>query len=303
MRLSPPLLLLLALAGLAVAGCQSEAPADAASATLTRDLVEVPDSGQVSVRADVTIPLGRVTVGEAEAGTLFQAETTLPAGGARPSLRAETVDAESGPRATVRLSLDGETASVEDLRTLGADVSWRLLLGRRAPTDLSLDLGLAEADLDLTGAPLSRLAVTAGAGRTRLVFTAANPVPMREMAIRAGVRSFTGEGLGWARFERLTFEGGVGRFAVDLSGGALAPGTRATLRVGVASLEVTLPRGHPTVVEVTGAPGLSVSPPEGFVVAGEGRYATPGAEDDADALTVTVESGPGRLRFRVSGER
>ena len=301
MRLSPTLLLASALAWLAVAGCQSEPPVDAneAPVALERDLVEVPDSGQVSVRADVAIPLGRVTVGRAERGTLFQAETALPAGGARPILRTETVDAESGPRATVRLSLNGETASVEDLRTLGDDVAWRLLFARRVPTDLSLDLGLAGADLDLTGVPLSRLAVNAGAGRTRLVFTAANPVAMRELTIRAGVRSFTGEGLGWARFERLSFEGGVGRFAVDLSGGALAPGARATLRVGVASLEVTLPRGHPTVIEVTGAPGLSISPPEGFVVAGEGRYASPGADGNAEALTVRVEAGPGRVRFRV----
>ncbi len=296
MRLLPTLLLVVA-----VAGCQSEAPAADAPAAPRRDLFEVADDGQTSVRADLTIPLGRVTVGEAEAGTLFQAEITRPSDGARPSLDTETVDTERGPQATVRLTLDGEVATFDDLRTLGDGGTWTLLFGRRAPLDLSLDLGLADADLDLTGVPLSRLAVQTGAGRTHLAFTAPNPVAMRELTIRAGVRSFTAEGLGWARAERITFEGGVGRFSVDLSGGTPTPGATATLRVGVATLEVTLPRGVPTVVEVASAPGLSITPPEGFVVAGEGRYAsTAGAEDDADAFVVRVESGPGRVRFTIA---
>lgn len=305
MRTSPLALLLVAAGCLtAAAGC-GDAPPETVEATRPvdarggerHDLHEMADDGQDSLRATLRIPLGRVEVGRAEPGALIQTEVTLPADGPRPHATTTTDDLGGVTRATYRLSLDEATADFEDVRSLGRGVGVRLLLGRRAPTDLSVDLGVADADLDLTGVPLARLSVLAGAGRTRLAFTGANPVEMREMQIRAGVRAFESEGLGWARARRLTFDGGVGRFSVDLSGGEPAPGASAVLRVGVARLDVTLPPGAVRLA-IRDAPGLRVSLPEGFVVEGDGRYASPGA--GPEAFTVRIESGPGRIRLDVA---
>ena len=73
------------------AAVAAEAPAD-----VRRDLLEVPDRGEASVRADLDLGLGTVTVGEAEAGTLFQAEVALPVDGLRPTFETET--ARNSPR-------------------------------------------------------------------------------------------------------------------------------------------------------------------------------------------------------------
>jgi len=286
---------------LLAAGC-SDAPPEPARSVDARggerhDLHEMADDGQDSLRAALQIPLGRVEVGTAEVGALIQTEVTLPPDGPRPRAATATDDLGGVTRATYRLSLGEAVADFDDVRSLGRGVGVRLLMGRRAPTDLSLDLGVADAELDFTGVPLARLAVHAGAGRTRLSFADANPVEMREMTIRAGVRAFESEGLGWARARRLTFEGGVGRFGVDLSGGQARPGATADLTVGLAQLDVTLPPG-PVRLSVGNAPGLRVSLPEGFVVEGDGRYASPGAS--ADAFAVRIDAGPGRIRVHVA---
>ncbi len=288
------------IAGL-VAGC-ADAPSEAGRPLDARggerhDLHEMPDSGQDSLRAEIEVPLGRVEIGTAEAGALVQTEVTLPPDGPRPRTSTATDNLGGATRARYRLAFGETAADFDDVRSLGRGVAVRLLLGRRAPTDLSLQLGVADADLDLTGVPLARLTVHAGAGRTRLAFREANPVEMRDLTIRAGVRAFETEGLGWARAERLRFEGGVGRFGVDLSGGPARAGATADLTVGVATLAVTLPPG-PVRLTVRDAPGLRVTLPEGYVVEGDGRYASPGA--GADAFSVRIQTGPGRIHIRVA---
>ena len=289
------------LAVLALAGCsapEDSAEATAASGEPRRDLVEVPDRGEASVRADLDLGLGTVTVGEAERGALFQAEVVLPVDGLRADLRTETVQTESGPQARVRLGLGGEGASPGDLDRTRA-LAWRLLFSHRTPLDLSVRMGAAEADLDLTGVPLRRLTVVCGVARTTLRLRAPNPEVAADVDIKAGVSEFSAEGLGYLRARRLTFEGGVGRFALDFRGSAPEPGAEATLRLGVGELDVTLPEGVPLVVEAPGGRLSAVEMPAGLVTLGAGRYATPGA--GPDAFTVRIASGPGRVRVRLGG--
>lgn len=279
----------------------AEAPAaSAGSADVRRELVEVRDAGEASVRADLDLGLGTVTVGRAEAGALFQAEVALPVDGLRPELETETVPTERGPQARLRLGLDGEAASPGDLdRTRG--LAWRLLFSHRTPLDLSVRMGAAEADLDLTGVPLRRLTLVCGVARTTLRLTAPNRERAGDVEIQAGLSEFAGEGLGNLRFRRLRFEGGVGRFALDFRGAAPEPGAEAVVRIGVGELEVVLPAGVPVVVEAPGGRLSSVEMPAGFVTLGGGRYATPGAEADPDAFRLRLGSGPGRTRVRIAG--
>lgn len=287
-----------ALAGAPAGSPAGETAARAAPAEARRDLVEVVDRGEASVRADLDLGLGRVTAGEAERGTLFQAEVAFPVDGLRAELQTETVPTEGGPQARVRLGLGGDAASPGDLdRTRG--LSWLLLFSHRTPLDLSVRMGAAEADLDLTGVPLRRLAVVCGVAQTTLRLAGRNPERAAEVEIKAGVSAFTGLGLGHLRARRLRFEGGVGRFALDFRGARPEPGAEASLRVGVGELTVTLPAGVPLVVEAPGGRLSAVELPPGLVTLGRGRYATPGAERDADAFTVRIASGPGRVVVRV----
>ena len=277
----------------------AESAADEApAADVRRDLLEVTDQGEASVRADLELGIGTVSVGEAEPGALFQAEVALPAKGLRTTFETTTVPTESGPQARVRLGLAGEAASPGDLdRTRGLE--WRLLFSHTTPLDLAVTLGAAEASLDLTGVPLRRLSLTSGVARSTLRLRAPNPESAADVEVKAGVSAFAGEGLGHLRFRRFRFEGGVGRFALDFRGAPPEPGASATLSVGVGELAVTLPAGVPLVVEAPGGRLSAVDLPAGLVTLGQGRYATPGAETDPDAFTVRIASGPGRVRVRV----
>ena len=276
---------------LALAACGDAKP-DATSEP-RRALVEVPDEGQATVRADLDLSIGTVTAGLAEAGTLFQAEVSLPADGLATDFEATTTETESGPQARIALGLAGETAS---LRDLGGALDWALYFAGDRPLDLDLDLGAASADLDLGGVPVRRLALRAGVARTRLAFGAPNPEPLRRLDVTAGVGEVTLEGLGNARFERLAFAGGVGRYRLDFSGAAPVPGAEATIEVGVATLDVVLPRGAAVVLDAPGSRVSAIDVPAGFVTLGGGRYATPGADTDRDALRLRIRSGPGRTR-------
>lgn len=262
-----------------------------------RVLVEVPDHGEASVRADLDLGLGTVTVGRAEPGALFQADVSLPVAGLRLRVDTTTAATERGPQARVHLGLDGDGASPGDLdRT--RDLTWRLLFSHRTPLDLAVTMGAAEADLDLSGVPLRRLAVTCGVARTTLRLTRPNPERGADVEIKAGVSAFRGVNLGHLRFRRLRFEGGVGRFALDFRGARPEPGAEATLRVGVGNLDVTLPAGVPLVVEAPGGRLSSVQLPPGLVTLGQGRYTTPGA--GPDAFTVRIASGTGRVAVRLA---
>ena len=137
----------------------------------------------------------------------------------------------------------------------------------------------------------------AGVARTRLAFGAPNPEPLRLLDVKAGVGEVTLDELGNARFERLAFAGGVGRYRIDFSGDAVVPGAEASIEVGVATLDVVLPRGHPVVLDAPSSRVSAVEVPAGFVTLGDGRYATPGAEADRDALRLSIRSGPGRTRI------
>jgi hypothetical protein len=68
----------------------------------------------------------------------------------------------------------------------------------------------------------------------------------------------------------------------------------------MASLIVVLPAGHPVVLEAPTSFMTHVEVPPALAQVGKGRWATPGAEDDARALRLDVSAGPGNVRIRVA---
>ena len=291
------LMTVLALASVGLIGCEGSGGKEAPTGEPRREFVEVKDEGQATVRADLDLTLGEVTMGVAEDGTLFQAEIDLPADGLMPAFSSDTEETESGAQARVTLGLAGEPARFRDL---GGDLDWRIYLSPTHPLDLDLHLGAASADLELAGIPLRRLTLRTGVAKSELSFDEPNSESLRRMDIFAGVGELELNELGNARFERMTFKGGVGRYTLDFSGEAFVPGAEATVEVGVATLEITLPEGVPVVLDAPSSRVSSVEIPAGLVTLGGGRYATSGAESDVDAFRLTVRSGPGRTRIVVA---
>lgn len=275
-------------------GGQADLPAGA-SVKVVRHFFELEDDDVTAVEAELDLALGSVRVGRAEAGALFQAEVDLTGERLRPRFEGGT----TGGRARVALSLGGEEVSLRGVRATRGN-TWRLYFSDRVPVALDLSLGAAEADLDFTGIPVSRLGLDCGMARATLRFDAPNPVPLEHLVIEAGLSNFDARGLGNARFGTLSFEGGAGEFTLDFSGDALRPGAVATVEVGMASLTLVLPAGHPVVLDAPTSFMTHVEVPPALVQTAKGQWATPGARDDPAALRLDLDAGPGTIRVRMA---
>lgn len=296
MPLRPLPLLLLALA---LAACSSDSnrewedfdfdtETDTSAADVKPQLYEVPLDGERRLTADLDVGLGRVRLGRASQGQLVQAEVVTGRSGLEPTF-AYTRDGDDG---RVAVGLTGE-GSIK-----GGANRWDLRFSDQVPLALSAELGMANADLDLSGLRLTDLHVEAGMAEATVHFDRANAETLELVELSAGMAEFRARGLGYARFERLLFEGGAGRFVLDFRGDALLPGAVAELELGVASAEIVLPQGYPVVIEAEQALG-SVDVPVGFIKRGDGVWHSESVARPEDALIIRAEVGAGSLRFRT----
>jgi hypothetical protein len=192
------------------------------------------DSLHVVLRYDA----GTVTVGAATAPLLYQASARFDANEQRISRSYNPVSN------TLRIGLDSSAMRTSSKRsTHASNNEARLDLGLAAgiPLDLDLDLGATRARLDLSALWVSALRVSSGATEADLTFGSANPKPMRDLFVDAGVGSVTIHQLGNARAERATVASTVGSVDVDLAGDWTGE-MPLTMRVALASATLRVPR-------------------------------------------------------------
>jgi len=270
------------------------------AAVTERYYFELPLEDETSLDARFDLALGRVEVGKAEAGYLFQAEVALEDEQMVPGLdyRREgrdgrlTLGFESGTKGKPGLTVRGFRAP--------EDNEWLLFFSDRIPLRLAFELGMADAELDFGGLQVQRLHVESGMATTRLAFSTPNGVVMEELEISAGMARFQGQRLGNARFERLSFEGGAGAFDLDFSGAALPPGARADLKVGMASLSVVLPERTPVVLRAPESWLARVEIPNDYVKRGKGLWHSEFVRDEAAAFVVNIEAGMGKVTLHTA---
>lgn len=257
---------------------------------------EVADEGQRALVAHLDLALGSVRVGRAEEGYLFQAQVNLETDQLRPSFD-YTEDAGTG-----HLSVDLETKKdgSKKFPSLSAakNSEWLLLFGDQAPLDLQIELGAASAEFDFTDLPVSHLRLDTGASSSTIAFNAPNPVEMETLSISAGASALRIEGLGHARAKYIQFEGGVGKYNLDFSGGTLAQAGRADITIGMAALTVVLPDDRPVIVTAPDNWLCSVEVPNGFTKQSKGVWSSEKSIDSGtEAYTVAVEAGMGKVNF------
>jgi len=272
----------------------------ALAAILTeRYFFEVPREGEGVLEADLELALGRVTVGKAETGYLFQAEVALEDESMVPEMQYER-DGRTG-----RLSLGFESGGKDNngLTVRGfkfpEENEWLLFFSDEVDLDLAFELGMAEADLDFTGLRIEQLSVESGMAKTTLVFEELNPVMMDHFEIDAGMSKLVGRKLGNAQFEQFTFDGGAGSFELDFTGGPLPPGAEANIDVGVSSLQVMLPRETPVILYAPDSWLAQVEVPNGYTKRSKGVWHSAHMEREEDAFTVRIEAGLGKVAVNV----
>ena len=192
------------------------------------------DSLHVVLRYDA----GTVTVGAAAAPLLYQASARFDANEQRLSRSYNPVSN------TLRIGLDSSAMRTSARRSShDRNDEARLDLGLAAgiPLDLDLDLGATRARVDLSALWVSAIRVSSGATEADLTFGSANPRPMRDLFVDAGVGSVTIHQLGNARAQRATVASTVGSLNLDL-GGEWTGEMPLTMRVALASATIRVPR-------------------------------------------------------------
>ncbi len=165
---------------------------------------------------------------------------------------------------------------------------WDLRLGAM-PIDLTIEAGAYESDLDLTGLSLTGLRITDGASSNNVVFTAPNPVRMDRFTYETGASSIKLEGLGYANFDEMTFQGGAGNYTLDFTG-PLQDDARVYIDGGLGNFTIIVPPTTAARIIVDG--GLKNVSPQGTWNVRNGEYRTDG---EGPLLRIEVNIGVGNL--------
>lgn len=120
------------------------------------------------------------------------------------------------------------------------DSSLDLWLSGNVPVDLRLDVGAAEADVDLSGIPLRGFEYNTGASKSEVRIDEANPERMASASINAGAADLAIRGMGNLRADRVTVKAGVGSVTLGLEG-EWPEDARVSVDMGVGALEVRVP--------------------------------------------------------------
>lgn len=200
------------------------------------------DSLHVVLRYDA----GTVTLGAAAAPLLYQASARFDASEQRISRSYNPASS------TLRIGLDNSAMRTSHRSSDASGNEARLDLGLAAgiPLDLDLDLGATRARLDLSALWVSALRVSSGATEADLTFGSANPKPMRDLFVDAGVGSMTIHQLGNAHAQRATVASTVGSVDLDL-GGDWTGEMPLTMRIALATATLRVPRDVGIAIRVS----------------------------------------------------
>jgi hypothetical protein len=236
--------------------------------------------GEEELRVDVRFGAGRLDIKPGPAGSLYKATLHYDPRGFRPVTEYHEgrlrvgLETERGTR--VRTNKAGEVA---------------LALGPEVPITLDLEIGAAEADVELGGLRIRRVEVSTGASQTSLRFSRPNPEPLSVLQIEVGAAAFRAEGLGTANAERLSVDGGLGEVILDFSGEWQRDMT-ADIDMGLGALKLRVPEGIGVHVVKDGL--LATFDSQGLIKRGDGYY-SPDWDRASRRLTIRVDAALGSI--------
>ena len=242
-----------------------------------------------SVTVDVEYIAGELRVGPAEGGLLYDTHLKYDAARMRPE-RDWSVD---GSTARLKLGFNGlDDDGDVDIEFEGDEHGFlELGLSQVVPTDLRIAAGAALSEVDLSGIPLTGLVYKTGASETEIRFDTGNPVGMELLELAVGAAEFSATGLGNARFEELSFTGGVGDVTLDFTGDWTADAS-ASIKMGLGSLTLVFPED--LGVRITKSGFLSALDAPDYTKV-DGGWQSPGWDSASHHLEIRLGSALGSI--------
>lgn len=243
-------------------------------------------AGEARLRAEVDYAAGRLHIGPARGGGLFEMHLQYDGSRFRPI-------GEVTPEGTVRLGTAmtrrggiriGRRRALPQIADIG--------FAREAGLDLAVRLGAAEADLDLGGLRLERLRLATGASRSQLRFGEPNPASCGRLEVASGAGELAIAHAGNSGCATWHLEGGVGRITIDLDG-AWRGDPQMTLNLAVGGVVLEAPRAMGIRVKMAGV--VSQFDGEGFTRDGK-TWTSAGFDQKTRKVDLEVRSAVGGVR-------
>ena len=271
----------------ALAACSLRDPAPAAHSWRTVSVARQAQDGD-SLRVRVEYGGGTLTVARAPRPALYDLRLRYD------EEHFESVRSFSPATSTLTLSVRkrGRGSLLGGRREQRGSLALGLAAG--VPLSLSLDLGAARGDLDLSGLAVRRLDVKSGASETRLRFGTPNPTPMDELTVMASAAGLDIQQLGNANAGRARVKASVAGVDLDFSG-AWARDMELSLDVAVGGVTLRVPRTLGLRVRMDKV--LASFDHDGFVRDGDSYYSA-GWERAPRKLTIDASAVLGSVDVR-----
>lgn len=170
---------------------------------------------------------------------------------------------------------------------------WNLQLGD-FPTNLEINAGAYQGDLDLSGIPLTKLKISDGASQSNIHFDTLNPVRMTSFQYSTGASQIDIIGIANANTDSIVFAAGPGSYTLDFSG-EMQKDIDVKIDFGLGDVKVIIPKGVPANVKVNG--GLNNIELKGTWNVSGNEYNLSGS---GPKLNIDVNMGIGTLQLIVA---
>lgn len=240
--------------------------------------------GERQLNVQVQYGGGGLRVRPAAAGLLYQLQMRYDERQMRPVTAYD--------RASGRLRLGVESVRRNQRAQRGGNAV--VELAQTIPTDLALEFGAGEANLELGGLSLRSVDLSTGASDTEVSFAAPNRVQAGTVRVATGASRLRMRGLGNARAERFVLDGGVGEATLEFDG-AWARNATLSVDMGLGSLTLRFPRTLGVRIEREGF--LTRFSPAGMVRR-DGAWYSRNWDGARHRLTVRIDAALGSINVQ-----
>lgn len=204
---------------------------------------------------DVKYGAGRFVVTPGPAGALYQVRLRYDEESYEPVHRYRNGQLE--------VSVSGESVTRRSpFRRGGGEGEMEIRLGREVATELKMELGAVQAELDLGGIPLQALSLATGASDTQVRVSEPNPLTLDRASFQVGAAAFRARELGRLNAREIRVDAGVGDVRLSFEDLRQAD-TRVAVSMGLGSVEIQVPSDagvrltRSTFLTSVSAPGLT----------------------------------------------
>lgn len=199
---------------------------------------------------------------------------------------------------TAELDAKSETRSGRNFD--GRDENnWDIQISQKFPITLNLEIGAADAVIDLGGVRIEEAHLDIGASSAEITFLEPNPIRCREFELNSGAAGVSIEKFANLHAEAAVIEIGAASLDIDL-GGTQQGETTLDLSVGVGSCDIIVPLDLPLRVEGADDSWFSTVdiPRRRMHRVSKGVYETDSFETAKDRMIIMLSVGMGSVDFK-----